>query len=585
MATQLTSAGPISRVGFASETAAIGRAICGFAVPLTGGVLLGISFYAERWSWLAWLAGAPIAWAIYTPRAGAATYIGAFYGGLACCLLALEWIGFSYGARLFDSWLLVGHLLGICSVGVLWVARRNSKVAPMPAMILVPTLWVSMEWLRWKAAGVLFDDGFPVIQVGATQADLLPLVQIADLGGIPLLSWVVIAIGAALFEVVAALFAVELVGGRRPRRAVASATCAVLLIVGALAYGKWRLLTTTDEPGPTVGLVSGQFEMSDRAFGTQLKSAILARFDAPDVRAMAAEVRPEFPHMLVWQEGALKGESLASEVSKKGSEVTLASFTTDSMRLTALADDIGASLLVGCNRRSGEIRDEIYNSLLYVDRATHESRFYDKVHLAPSFEFRPALAEILGIFPRSTSSTARQRRFVAGADGQRSFTLSWDLKPCRFATMICYDVFFPLDHAERAGKNLRDESGSFFVAAANEHGAQDTALPRLTSAMQRFRAIEFRRSYARNAEYGISAIVDSRGRSVPCVWVDMGGEPKRRVLLGRVPIGDGDTIYGLLGDSLPMIATVFCGVLFVISFRRPADKTACRYGRRDVFRE
>src|SRR5687767_6418067 len=59
---------------------------------LASGVLLWFSFPPAGWSWLGWVALAPLFLLVGGGRSRAANYLGAWLGGLAFWLLALNWI-------------------------------------------------------------------------------------------------------------------------------------------------------------------------------------------------------------------------------------------------------------------------------------------------------------------------------------------------------------------------------------------------------------------------------------------------------------------------------------------------------------
>src|SRR5438128_2206209 len=94
-----------------------------FSVPLVGGILLGLPFYSDHWSWLAWIALVPTAWVLYKSHPSLALYVGSFYGGLAFNLLGLDWIRDSYSGKLVDSWIVIGHLLALFWIGTIWAGR------------------------------------------------------------------------------------------------------------------------------------------------------------------------------------------------------------------------------------------------------------------------------------------------------------------------------------------------------------------------------------------------------------------------------------------------------------------------------
>src|SRR5262249_44985395 len=126
----------------------------------------------------------------------------------------------------------------------------SREVPPWARVPLAAWLWTIGELLRT----VLFT-GMPWELLGHTQFQQLTLVQVADLGGVMAVSFVMAAAS------VAAADAVVLLVRRRPWRTVVERVgFAVVLLVATLAYGAVRLHgIDTEAPGAThaIAVVQG----------------------------------------------------------------------------------------------------------------------------------------------------------------------------------------------------------------------------------------------------------------------------------------------------------------------------------------
>jgi apolipoprotein N-acyltransferase len=555
-----------------------------FFVPLIGGILLGLPFYSEQYSWIAWVALLPTAWVLCKPGATIELYLGAFYGGLAFNLLGLDWIRQAYAGKLIDSWFVLGHLLALFWIAMVWLGRRVMQATRLPTAFVLPMFWITMEWIRWYVAGVPLEDGLPILQLGMTQASHDRLIQIASLGGIPFVSWLVAAVNGALFDAIRE--------GARVRRQRGSAFKlaanlggSLALVLAAVGYGHRQLNRAADEAGPTVCMVAGRFDLPDHPDAARrLRQALLDWGASADRAAVDPKGASAYPDLLVWREGAASGYTFAGptrasspdsaaeqDSSTEGTPTPTALTRND---LCAIAQQIEASFIFGCRRLEVQSPKEArYNSVIYVDREG-AIEYYDKTHLMPASEFRPRLASALGLVPPPKSARARKSRFKPGRE-QHAFRLPSATRSYSFAPMICYDVLFPSEHRRLVNGAIDGTNLDFFVGVANEQPAQTSTFPKLAFAWQRFRAIECRRAYVRNAEHGISAIVDSCGRMLPTQRLELGG--RRAALIGRVPIDRRRSLYVRYGDWLTIAAISFCAAVLATSLVRPD-----RRGRRQA---
>src|SRR5207237_10017112 len=106
-----------------------------------------------------------------------------------------------------------------------WVGARSAGAA----LALAPFAWVAAEWGR----GHLFG-GFPWGLLGYTQYARLPAIQIAELGGVYAVSFVVLAINAAVAGAVVLPW----------RRALAGLALGGGVLGATLGSGVWRLRDT-----------------------------------------------------------------------------------------------------------------------------------------------------------------------------------------------------------------------------------------------------------------------------------------------------------------------------------------------------
>jgi apolipoprotein N-acyltransferase len=115
-----------------------------------------------------------------------------------------------------------------------------SRAFPRYRAVITPFIWISIEYIR--SFGFL---SFTFGSIGYTQHSFLRFIQIADVGGEPLVSFIIVLFNASLADLI--ILGLEKKEEARPgiKRAIPLTVAAVLIAV-SLAYGSARL----EEPIP-----------------------------------------------------------------------------------------------------------------------------------------------------------------------------------------------------------------------------------------------------------------------------------------------------------------------------------------------
>ena len=152
------------------------------------------------------------------------------------------------------------------------------------ALATAPFLWVGGEWIRGHLLG-----GFPWGTLGYSQYLRLPVIQVAEFGGVHAVSLVLVAVNAAL----AGVFVLGVAAG--PRRGVLVGGALVATILG---FGTWRLR----EPPPSADARGGHAAVHRAAAQVRAPSR---REHPVDLRGADAAGRRRAPALIVWPETAL----------------------------------------------------------------------------------------------------------------------------------------------------------------------------------------------------------------------------------------------------------------------------------------
>ena len=203
---------------------------------VVGGLALALAFPPTDWNVLAWVSLAPMFVIATRARSRAALGWG-WLGGVAFFLPLLHWLNFTFGTYSRIPWpltwgptmLLAGYCalwIGVVTAAMSWVA---SRLGVAPALGATPFLWVAAEWGRGHVLS-----GFPWGLLGYSQYLRLPIVQVAELGGVYAVSFVVVTVNAALAAFV-----------MLPRcRGLAALAIAGILVALSALFGTSRLAPT-----------------------------------------------------------------------------------------------------------------------------------------------------------------------------------------------------------------------------------------------------------------------------------------------------------------------------------------------------
>lgn len=467
------------------------------------GVDLGLLAWVALAPWLAWIPGR-------TPGRAA---LGGLVAGLVFHLGGLWWIADTVmrhgnlpdviAAPVAVSVLLVLALYLSLFTAAFAATLAWLRPATGPAFVLAAAiLWVALEYLR---AHLL--SGFPWNLLGYSQYRNFSLLPIVTVTGVYGLSFLVLAVNAALSwgllcwgrwrevgsgaVVVAGLVALALFPGGSIARASASrASIAVTLVQGNIAQElKW-------DPSRQLETVATYRRLS---------------------LAAALEGRPA---LIVWPETAVPSSLEAHDIREA---------------VLAVARAGQVSLLVGAlhaDRTTGRV----HNSAFLVDPSGVVTDRYDKVHLVPFGEYVP-LRRLLFFADWFVSGGIGE---ITPGEAIRVLMSSAG----RFGVMICYEAIFP-ELARRAVAG----GAEFLVNITNDAWFGRTSAPYQHLAMATVRAVENQVYVIRAANTGISAIIAPDGRIVRA-----SGLFTREVVAGSIEPRRRTTFYTRHGDVVARAA-------------------------------
>ncbi len=429
--------------------------------------------------------------------------LGWFFG-FGQFLAGLYWVGYAFtvdpsahGWQLpFAILILTGGLALFPTAaaaihGALW--REGSG-----RIFMFAVLFSLAEWLRGHVL-----TGFPWNIAAYGWDSALAILQSASVLGAYGLSALTIFFGAALAELTAPR-------GRRLLPAGAAVLFALIWIAGML---RLEQNPTTYVPGVELRLVQPDVPQAEK-----FKREYVLRNWEELLKLSAEPAKKPITH-LIWPEAAppffLEREPIAlDEIAK----------------LTRRHE----SLLTGAERAEygpdGAFR--YFNSLYVFGDGGRLLSIYDKFHLVPFGEYVPfaRLLNKIGI----TKLTAGEVGFSSG-DGPH--TIQVPAAP-PVSPLICYEILFP-------GAVVGTQRPGWFVNVTDDSWFGPSTGPYQHLLTARVRAIEEGLPVARDANTGISAVIDPLGRTIATLPLDEMG-----VLDAPLPKAIAAPLYARLGDSV-----------------------------------
>ena len=239
------------------------------------------------------------------PRGGAAARLG-FWFGFGFFLPLLYWLpllpaeNVTVPGLMYPALLLGVAYLSLYTAGAGWLLAFLRRRGGVPLVLAAPSAWVLLEVVR--ASGPL---GFPWGSIGYSQWSLLPLLQMASLGGLWLVSFWVVLVNAVGFEAIRS--------GRTARRRVGAAVGREVVEVEAPGE-------VVDRPAhAAVGAIAADRGDGDRG-GPDLPKMIggrAARIVGEDVARPVHRGAPELPGLGLVMAAAEHGQAVA-EVGECG---------------------------------------------------------------------------------------------------------------------------------------------------------------------------------------------------------------------------------------------------------------------------
>ena len=434
--------------------------------------------------------------------------------------------------------------------GVPWLPfpllLRAARRLSLPWALKLPVAWVASEFIYGHIAIGRVADTL----IGYSQAPILSLIQVADLGGIYLVSFIIAAINGALADVIAH----RAFGPRRWWRSGARTpmAAALLLLVGANLYGRWRLVVLKTEPGPRVGVVQPAVDHTGSNVFSVYGPTVYMTAQMWDT---AGKV-----DLIVWPENAIQDYPDRFAVYEHD--------------LAWLSRRAGAPIIFGSYGRHPRAPYVATNTVYIAGPDGYAEGRYDKIRVMPWMEYVPFVDLIARV---SRDGAKRYAHFAANVvgyatagsgryKGERVTVFRWPGLP-PFSTLICFETIEP------ALARAAVRGGARMLLNPTSEGAVGARLQLQMLRISALRAVETRLPVVRAGNMGISAYVAPNGALQSVVR----GLRQRRVInepaiaTQRVSLAvPGQSPYVRIGDVFAWAVLFAAAAGVAWSFRRGA---------------
>jgi len=475
-------------------------------LAIVSGVLVGIS-YPPIPGLTAWFGFVPLIhlW-LNQSKNDSARFT--FLSAIIFNSIAFYWIGLNSGASfvpvflsLTGAVLYLSFILSIFGWAIAWIEEKQNN----SGLVLIPFLWVTMEWLR--SFGPL---GFPWANLAITQTEFLPLIQIIDFTGSEGVGFWIMILNVYIYYLI-----------RNNYFYGKKIILLLAIIVIPWLYGTIRInqLNTQSWEDIEVAALQPNINPNEKWEPTYRKT-LFSIMDSLNNKAYDMK-----PKLVLWPEAALpvymrvSSAKQAYENKVRKTTIPLIMGTVDFKR-----DTLGR---------------KVFNGSIYF--GLNENKIYHKLLLVPFAEYIP----LSNKFTFLNKLNFGQANFTHGNE----FTV-FQIDTISFSNMICYESSHP-----SIARGFINNGARFLTIQANDAWLQNSSGVRQHFELARLRAVELRTGIIRSANTGISGIIDPSGRVKHKVkFYD------QEVFKGKILLNKSLTFYARFGN----LFSIICFVLVLI---------------------
>ena len=515
----------------------------GIILSIATSFLLLLSFPMYNIWALAFIALAPIFFIVYTTSLKKTLLYGIVSGFLFYCLY-LFWmnaylavVGVAFVTIVYGGYFMIALLL----------INLAGRAFPKYRAILTPFIWISIEYIR--SFGFL---GFTFGSIGYSQHSFLRFIQIADIGGEALISFIIVMFNAGIAHICVLLYE------KKPERLLGKNALPLYISMGlvivSLLYGTFRLKEPIPrEPHMKLSMI--QALSSPRTKWKTEKWKTLNQL--MDLTIESYHENPDID-LIVWTETAIRtslrpnliyGTAYHTRIQRMIRAISKYFIIGSPDNYSVNKEkDVNPDSLTKVYPTKGE--EEIWtNSAYFLNSDGEIIGKYDKIQLTPFGEHFP-LGKRIKFLQKVLDKFTDSAGFTPG----REYTV-FEYEGLKFGVIICWEGTYGylIRRFVRSGAD-------FIINISNDMWTQTAAGHYQHFTITKFRAIENRIWFTRAANDGVTAFIDPHGKVAESLPIKEVG-----YITGEIGPKVRTTFYTKYGDILPKISIVVLISSFIFS--------------------
>jgi len=494
------------------------------AAPFSG-ILMVFAFPPYNLHFIAWIALIPLLYSLDNSSTKGSLLRGYLFGVAFLSFLFWWFTVVRYPASLGY----VAFAIIIPAIFIPWAYLAclfMKKKSPFFRIWFPAALWVVLEWGMSHGTFAL-----PWWSLGNTQVSNLVISQLASIGSIYLISFLVLSVNIFFFSLLSGNF----------KRYKSSWIILGAILLCSIIFGVSCLREKNNESNPVkISMIQPNYSQNEKDEQINFSEMFHNHFHATE--KVVGEYHPD---IVLWSESVTFYSWLAGP--------TNIDFIKSKLKR------LNITLISGIYDWKSE--EENYNSVIAIDSETGLLGKYDKINVVPFGEmipYRKSIEKISGWAGKWLKEQALAYDTTKG----KEFKV-FDSKSGRFSTMICFESVFP--HISRIFAN---KGAEYLFIITNDAWFLKTPGTYQHASMAALRAIETRKYTVQASNSGVTQIIDPYGRIIDSLNVLEPG-----VLNGMIYPNSNKTIYMLIGDSFCLLSLIYVLVCIFLSFLISKRKT------------